>query len=192
MVCKSPDAFRTISEVADWLELPTHVLRFWESKISQILPVKRAGGRRYYRPNDMLLLGGIKFLLYEEGLTIRALKQKLTSEGRQAIENYSHPLDKLKIKVSRKTAQENSNKTVIEPISIKEVHSKKEIEVNISDLNTVNSTKSETLLTIQKILRKANFQPHTKNLILCELFKKLTQKRNIIAKSLTNTIKTQY
>ena len=80
MVCKSPNAFRTISEVAGWLELPTHVLRFWESKITQISPIKRAGGRRYYRPRDMLLLGGIKFLLYEEGLTIRSLKQKITSE----------------------------------------------------------------------------------------------------------------
>ena len=68
---KSPDAFRTISEVADWLDVPTHVLRFWESRFSQIKPVKRAGGRRYYRPNDMLLIGGIKKLLHEDGMTIR-------------------------------------------------------------------------------------------------------------------------
>ena len=106
MVCKSPNAFRTISEVAGWLELPTHVLRFWESKITQISPTKRAGGRRYYRPRDMLLLGGIKFLLYEEGLTIRALKQKITSEGQKAIESYSQPLEKVK----GQSGQENKNK----------------------------------------------------------------------------------
>ena len=110
MVCKSPDAFRTISEVSDWLELPTHVLRFWESKISQISPVKRAGGRRYYRPNDMLLLGGVKFLLYEQGLTIRALKQKITSEGQKSIATYSQPLDKLKIKESKEKIRGNERK----------------------------------------------------------------------------------
>jgi resuscitation-promoting factor RpfA len=64
---KSPDAFRTISEVADWLGVPTHVLRFWESRFSQVKPVKRAGGRRYYRPADMALLGGIKRLLHDDG-----------------------------------------------------------------------------------------------------------------------------
>ncbi len=68
---KSRDAFRTISEVADWLGTPTHVLRFWESRFSQVKPVKRAGGRRYYRPADMELLGGIKKLLHDDGLTIR-------------------------------------------------------------------------------------------------------------------------
>ena len=81
MIKKAPDAFRTISEVADWLELPTHVLRFWESKIKEVVPVKRSGGRRYYRPNDMLLLGGIKHLLHNEGLTIRALNKKIENEG---------------------------------------------------------------------------------------------------------------
>ena len=77
---KSPDAFRTISEVAEWLEIQAHVLRFWESKFTQVKPIKRAGGRRYYRPNDMLLLGGIKRLLHEDGLTIKGV-QKLMREG---------------------------------------------------------------------------------------------------------------
>ncbi|WP_296430359.1 MerR family transcriptional regulator, partial [Yoonia sp.] len=67
-MAKAKDAFRTISEVAEWLDTPTHVLRFWESKFSQIKPVKGAGGRRYYRPADMDLLGGIKKLLHEDGL----------------------------------------------------------------------------------------------------------------------------
>lgn len=78
---KSPDAFRTISEVADWLGTPTHVLRFWESRFAQVKPVKRAGGRRYYRPADMALLGGIKKLLHEDGLTIRGVQKILREEG---------------------------------------------------------------------------------------------------------------
>ena len=78
---KSPDAFRTISEVADHLETPAHVLRFWESRFPQIRPVKRAGGRRYYRPSDVALLTGIKRLLHEEGLTIRGVQKILREQG---------------------------------------------------------------------------------------------------------------
>lgn len=80
-MAKSPDAFRTISEVSDWLHTPAHVLRFWESKFSQIKPVKRAGGRRYYRPQDMALLGGIKKLLHEEGMTIKGVQKLLKEKG---------------------------------------------------------------------------------------------------------------
>lgn len=78
---KSPDAFRTISEVSEWLDTPAHVLRFWESKFTQIKPVKRAGGRRYYRPEDMELLGGIKALLHDEGMTIKGVQRLLRQEG---------------------------------------------------------------------------------------------------------------
>lgn len=78
---KAPDAFRTISEVATWLDTPAHVLRFWESRFPQIKPVKRAGGRRYYRREDMELLGGIKFLLHEQGLTIRGVQKILSDQG---------------------------------------------------------------------------------------------------------------
>lgn len=78
---KSPDAFRTISEVADHLETPAHVLRFWESRFPQIRPVKRAGGRRYYRPSDVALLTGIKRLLHDEGLTIRGVQKILRDHG---------------------------------------------------------------------------------------------------------------
>ncbi len=78
---KAPDAFRTISEVSDWLETPAHVLRFWESKFSQVKPVKRAGGRRYYRPDDMRLLGGIKQLLHNDGLTIKGVQKILREHG---------------------------------------------------------------------------------------------------------------
>jgi len=78
---KSPDAFRTISEVAELLDTPAHVLRFWESRFPQIKPVKRAGGRRYYRPADMALLAGIRRLLHEEGLTIRGVQKILREQG---------------------------------------------------------------------------------------------------------------
>ena len=78
---KSPDAFRTISEVAELLETPAHVLRFWESRFPQIRPVKRAGGRRYYRPTDVALLTGIKHLLHDEGLTIRGVQKMLREQG---------------------------------------------------------------------------------------------------------------
>ena len=80
-VPKSPDAFRTISEVAEWLDTPAHVLRFWESKFTQVKPVKRAGGRRYYRPADMELIGGIKRLLHEDGMTIKGVQKLLREQG---------------------------------------------------------------------------------------------------------------
>lgn len=78
---KAPDAFRTISEAADLLETPAHVLRFWESKFPQVKPVKRAGGRRYYRRVDIDLLAGIKVLLHDQGMTIRGVQKLLTDKG---------------------------------------------------------------------------------------------------------------
>ncbi len=90
---KSPDAFRTISEVAEWLDIPTHVLRFWESRFSQIKPVKRAGGRRYYRPSDMQLIGGVKVLLHDQGTTIRGVQKILREQGVKHVVSFSPPLD---------------------------------------------------------------------------------------------------
>lgn len=90
---KSAEAFRTISEVADWLGIPTHVLRFWESKFSQIKPVKRAGGRRYYRPADMLLIGGIRKLLHEDGMTIKGAQKILREKGIKHVSSLSPPLE---------------------------------------------------------------------------------------------------
>ena len=89
---KSEKAFRNISEVSDWLDTPTHVLRFWESKFSQIKPTKRAGGRRYYRPKDMLLIGGIKQLLHIEGHTIKGAKQLLREKGLNYVVGLSKPI----------------------------------------------------------------------------------------------------
>ncbi len=78
---KAPDAFRTISEVADELGLPQHVLRFWETRFGQIRPMKRGGGRRYYRPQDVELLRGIKHLLYDHGYTIKGVQRLLREHG---------------------------------------------------------------------------------------------------------------
>lgn len=78
---KSPDAFRTISEVSQLLELPAHVLRFWETRFSQIKPVKRGGGRRYYRPSDVDLIRGIRELLHNDGLTIKGAQKVLREKG---------------------------------------------------------------------------------------------------------------
>jgi DNA-binding transcriptional MerR regulator len=78
---KSPDAFRTISEVAEDLDVPQHVLRFWETRFNHIKPLKRGGGRRYYRPDDVDLLKGIRQLLYGEGYTIKGVQRILKEEG---------------------------------------------------------------------------------------------------------------
>jgi DNA-binding transcriptional MerR regulator len=78
---KAPDAFRTISEVAEEIDVPQHVLRFWESRFTQIKPLKRGGGRRYYRPDDVDLLRGVRHLLYGEGYTIRGVQRILREEG---------------------------------------------------------------------------------------------------------------
>lgn len=82
---KSPDAFRTISEAAQELDLPQHVLRFWETRFSQIKPLKRGGGRRYYRPEDVLLLKGIRHLLYDRGFTIKGVQQILKDQGARQV-----------------------------------------------------------------------------------------------------------
>ena len=85
MEMKAPGAFRTISEVATDLEVPQHVLRFWESKFQQVRPLKRGGGRRYYRPEDIQLLNSIKDLLYNQGFTIRGVQKLLREGGRSPL-----------------------------------------------------------------------------------------------------------
>jgi DNA-binding transcriptional MerR regulator len=87
---KAPDAFRTISEVADDLDVPQHVLRFWESRFREIKPMKRGGGRRYYRPEDVDLLRGIRHLLYGEGYTIRGVQRILREQGSKFVEAVWH------------------------------------------------------------------------------------------------------
>jgi DNA-binding transcriptional MerR regulator len=87
---KAPEAFRTISEVATELDVPQHVLRFWESRFSQIRPVKRAGGRRYYRPDDIALLRGIRALLYTDGYTIKGVQKILREQGVRSVVEIGH------------------------------------------------------------------------------------------------------
>ncbi|QHQ34268.1 MerR family transcriptional regulator [Algicella marina] len=84
-VRKSSEAFRTISEVAEILDVPAHVLRFWESRFTQIKPIKRGGGRRYYRPQDIDLLSGIQNLLYNEGMTIKGVQKQLKENGAKQV-----------------------------------------------------------------------------------------------------------
>ncbi|MFN4100045.1 MAG: MerR family transcriptional regulator [Pararhodobacter sp.] len=92
---KAPEAFRTISEVAEILDTPAHVLRFWESKFYQIRPVKRAGGRRYYRPDDVALISGIKALLQDQGMTIRGVQRVLQEQGVRHVVSLAGPLPAL-------------------------------------------------------------------------------------------------
>lgn len=80
-MAKGPEAFRTISEAADELSVPQHVLRFWETKFSFIRPMKRAGGRRFYRPSDISVLRGVKRLLHDEGYTIKGVQRLHREEG---------------------------------------------------------------------------------------------------------------
>ncbi len=103
MNIKSPEAFRTISEVSKDLSLPQHVLRFWETKFVQIKPIKRGGGRRYYRPEDIELLRGIKYLLYNDGYTIRGVQKVIKENGAKKIipkksQNNDFTLDKDELK----------------------------------------------------------------------------------------------
>ena len=102
MNTKSPEAFRTISEVSEDLSLPQHVLRFWETKFIQIKPIKRGGGRRYYRPEDIRLLRGIKSLLYNDGYTIRGVQKVIKESGtkkllRNEVENNSFTENEISI-----------------------------------------------------------------------------------------------
>ena len=106
MAIKSPEAFRTISEVSKDLSLPQHVLRFWETKFSQIKPIKRGGGRRYYRPEDVDLLKGIKSLLYNDGYTIRGVQKVIRENGPK---NILFSNSKANTKLEQKTFTDKEN-----------------------------------------------------------------------------------
>lgn len=110
---KATDAFRTISEVAEDLDLPQHVLRFWETKFSQIRPMKRGGGRRYYRPDDVELLRGIQYLLYGEGYTIKGVQRILKEQGaRFVMEVWRHPGEPIPATSNGELGDENDSETV--------------------------------------------------------------------------------
>lgn len=96
-MAKSPNAFRTISEAADEVGAPQHVLRFWETKFDFIAPVKRAGGRRFYRPEDVTVLKGVRRLLHDEGLTIRGVQRLHKEQGLTRLAAYGDPSTALEI-----------------------------------------------------------------------------------------------
>ena len=129
---KSEKAFRNISEVSEWLATPTHVLRFWESKFSQIKPIKRAGGRRYYRPKDMLIIGGIKQLLHIEGHTIKGAKQVFREKGLNYVVGLSKPL------MSQDLGGTRSDKETITKVvkSIEKISNAKLVSVKSEQPNT--------------------------------------------------------
>ena len=111
MAIKSPEAFRTISEVSKDLSLPQHVLRFWETKFAQIKPIKRGGGRRYYRPEDIDLLKGIKNLLYNDGYTIRGVQKVIKENGPK---NILFSTNKTNSKLQQKTFTDSENTYISE------------------------------------------------------------------------------
>lgn len=131
---KSPDAFRTISEVADWLGVQAHVLRFWESRFSQVKPVKRAGGRRYYRPNDMRLLGGIKKLLHDDGITIKGVQRILRERGVAFVAALSPTLEEV---AEPDTAPEEN---VVVPFASKNVPASEQIKLELGDAPPASDT----------------------------------------------------
>ena len=127
MDTKSPEAFRTISEVSKDLSLPQHVLRFWETKFTQIKPIKRGGGRRYYRPEDVRLLQGIKSLLYNDGYTIRGVQKVIKENGTKQL---------LEFNSQNKSSTENKknitrplNQNVLTSHSMSDIKRKKLINV---------------------------------------------------------------
>ncbi len=127
MNSKSPEAFRTISEVSKDLSLPQHVLRFWETKFVQIKPIKRGGGRRYYRPEDVMLLKGIKALLYNDGYTIRGVQKVIKENG------------------TKKLLQvENENKL----FTVTKKDNKSELTQNAISNNAISETKRTKLMNV--------------------------------------------
>ncbi len=157
---KSAQAFRTISEVAAELDVPQHVLRFWESKFSQVRPLKRGGGRRYYRPEDIDLLRRIRSLLYEDGYTIKGV-QRLLKEGRgrlpqqQRVDLAESALESLRIVSARAEAmaggQRPMPRTGPQPATntpraaMLDLHKRREIETVLEDLEQALTQLRSTL-----------------------------------------------
>ena len=172
---KSADAFRTISEVAEWLDTETHVLRFWESKFSQIKPVKRAGGRRYYRPKDMLIIGGIKKLLHEDGLTIKGTQRIIKDKGLSYVSNLSKPLvtDEIMIEENSQIKEKAISEPELKSIKIEKeapnLQKFKEVDGQFSmfsDETTISLSKdagpSATFNSIFDYIQNNNLEDHNR------------------------------
>ncbi len=155
---KSPQAFRTISEVANWLDTQTHVLRFWESKFKQIKPIKRAG-RRYYRPQDMQVLGGIKALLHGQGLTIKHVQGLLAEQGISAVVSLSPDLDFAgadkvelvdEVIVEEVVANESVDEVVVEEVVANETNESETIAEPITEpINDISNDSAERIPAIR-------------------------------------------
>ena len=161
---KSPDAFRTISEAAEELDLPQHVLRFWETRFSTIKPLKRGGGRRYYRPEDIDLLRRIRSLLYDDGYTIKGV-QRLLKEGRGRLPQQQRldiaaesALESLRIVSARAEARATGNSrplprtgpqpsTATPRAAMLDLHKRREIETVLEDLEQALTQLRTTLKT---------------------------------------------
>ena len=140
MARKKKGAFRTISEVSKWLDTPTHVIRFWESKFKQIEPVKRAGGRRYYRPEDLPLIGGIKVLLHDEGKSIASVAEMIAADGEEAVRAKSPEVKFERARKPRKASQKADVEAKAEAETSEETQTSTDTKEEASDTETTTST----------------------------------------------------
>ncbi|MDD4615572.1 MAG: MerR family transcriptional regulator [Alphaproteobacteria bacterium] len=141
---KSPTAFRTISEVAEGLSLPQHVLRFWESKFQQIKPLKRGGGRRYYRPEDILILHDIKDLLYNQGFTIRGVQKLLKENGAASIARATAQIPTTIQTTAQQMAATQIVKTQPHQVSELTIEKRREIEGLLAELKSIRKVLAQS------------------------------------------------
>jgi len=145
-VQKSPDAFRTISEVASELDVPQHVLRFWESKFNQIRPLKRGGGRRYYRPEDVDLLRGVRTLLYNDGYTIKGVQKVFREQGLKFVaETGRGTVDTSLAELAREAVERGDQEEREVPGKPVSANGRKRLEVLLEDLISLKDEIDETL-----------------------------------------------
>ena len=159
---KSAEAFRTIGEVANWLNTEAYVLRFWESRFNHIKPVKRNDGRRYYRPKDMIIIGGIKTLLHKDGLTIKGVQKILREKGVEYVASLSPPLDSELPNISPPSStkvtdtQKNLLKTQDGQLSEPSFEKAMDSDLSIAESSTAQShgiNKNKDLTNVAKRLR---------------------------------------
>ncbi len=157
---KAPDAFRTISEVADDLDIPQHVLRFWETRFTQIKPMKRSGGRRYYRPDDVDLLRGIRRLLYGEGYTIRGVQRILKEYGIKAVQGL---IDGLGFQLSFAGIEAGIDDALREPSDLEDDGPDPDLEVDEEDGEDERLSRRRWLsvswLVVRRIFRRPRGAP---------------------------------
>ncbi|MDR3500378.1 MAG: MerR family transcriptional regulator [Parvibaculum sp.] len=142
---KSPDAFRTISEVATELDVPQHVLRFWESKFNQIRPLKRGGGRRYYRPEDVDLLRGVRALLYNDGYTIKGVQKVFREQGVKFVSETGKGLIDASVAERAREAVQRSEDDERSPGAPIDAIGKRVLETILEDLVALKDEIDETL-----------------------------------------------